>query len=184
MDTVSSPWFIPFVYVIISVHAYSLGEYLVCGGTALGWWNEQRIWLYKRTSSYLLAMVDTFLKLLGHSNSGFVISAKVSDEDVMRRYEEEKMEFGDVYTLMFKILSSLAMLNLFCLFRTVLKVVFIENVGETMALQIVLCGVLVLINWPLYDAAFVRKDKGKMASSVTLKSILIALSLCSLVDLI
>ncbi|KAK4420851.1 Cellulose synthase-like protein E1 [Sesamum alatum] len=178
---VSSFWILPFVYVIIGEHACSLAEYFCCGGTALGWWNEQRMWLYKRTSSYLFAAVDTFLKLVGYSDSGFVISAKVSDTDVSERYEQEKMEFGAV-SPMFTVLSSLAMLNLLCLavvFVNMIRAGVLESVHETVALQMLLCGVLVLINLPLYDAAFFRKDKGRMPSSVTLQSILVALLLCS-----
>ncbi|KAK6133030.1 hypothetical protein DH2020_033240 [Rehmannia glutinosa] len=158
----------------------------IIGGTALGWWNEQRIWLYKRTSSYLLAVVDTFFKMVGNSDSGFVISAKVSDQDVSQRYEQEKMEFGAI-SPMFTILSSLALLNLFCLIRMVTKVVWaggFESVHETMGLQVLLSGVLVLINLPLYNAAFFRKDKGRIPSSVTLKSALVALSLCTIYDLL
>lgn len=180
---VSSLWLLPFTYVIIAEHVYSFAEYLWSGGTALGWWNEQRMWVYKRTSSYLLAMVDSFLKLVGHSDSGFIISAKVSDQDVLERYEQERMEFGAT-SPMFTMLSSLALLNLLCLIGMVIKVIWAGgSVHQTLALQIVLCGVLVLINMPLYNAAFLRKDKGRLPSSVTLKSTLVALSLCTLYSL-
>ncbi|KAG6571763.1 Cellulose synthase-like protein E6, partial [Cucurbita argyrosperma subsp. sororia] len=73
IGTVSSPWLIPFTYVIFAKYAGSLVEYLLAGGTILGWWNEQRIWLYKRTSSYLFALIDTVLKTIGLSDSAFVI---------------------------------------------------------------------------------------------------------------
>ncbi|KAE8731505.1 Cellulose synthase-like protein E1 [Hibiscus syriacus] len=33
----SSPWFLPFAYVIISKYTYSLAEFLWSGGTVLGW---------------------------------------------------------------------------------------------------------------------------------------------------
>ncbi|XP_057795222.1 cellulose synthase-like protein E1 [Salvia miltiorrhiza] len=182
---VSSVWFLPFAYVMIAKHVYSFLEYLWSGGTALGWWNEQRMWLYKRTSSYLFAVTDTMLKLLGISDSGFVISAKVSDADVLERYEQEKIEFGGTPT--FTILSAVAMLNLLCLVGTVIRVIRageVESFHQTLALQIILCGVLVLINLPLYNAAFVRADKGRLASVVTLRSTLVALSLCSLYSLL
>ncbi|KAL0310937.1 UNVERIFIED_CONTAM: Cellulose synthase-like protein E1 [Sesamum angustifolium] len=151
---VSSFWILPFVYVIIGEHAFSLAEYL-CSGH--------------------------LLEVGGYSDSGFVISAKVSDMDVAQRYEQEKMEFGAI-SPMFTVLSSLAMLNLFCLALMVMKAIRagrLKSVHETMALHILLCGVLVLINLPMYSAAFFRKDKGRMPSSVTLKSILVTLLLCS-----
>ncbi|KAH6775830.1 cellulose synthase like E1 [Perilla frutescens var. hirtella] len=183
---VSSLWFLPFTYVITAEHIYSFLEYLWSGGTTLGWWNEQRMWLYKRTSSYLFAVIDSFLKLVGHSDSGFIISAKVSDKDVLERYEQEKMEFGATPP-MFTILSSLAMINLFCLIGLVIKVIWageVESFHQNLALQIAVCGVLVLINLPLYNAAFIRTDKGRLPSVVTLKSLLVALTLCSLYSLL
>ncbi|XP_050246399.1 cellulose synthase-like protein E1 isoform X2 [Quercus robur] len=177
---ISSPWFIPFAYVISAKNICALAEFLWCGGTIIGWWNNQRMWLYKRTSSYLFAFMDTILKLLGFAESGFVISTKIADQDVSQRYEKEIMEFG-TSTPMFTILSTLAMINLVC-FVGVLKEALmgkgIIRVYETMSLQFVLCGILVLINFPLYQALFLRKDKGKLPSSLAGKSIVLALLAC------
>ncbi|XP_002522779.2 cellulose synthase-like protein E1 [Ricinus communis] len=172
---VSSLWFIPFAYVITAKYVYSLAEFLWSGGTSLGWWNEQRIWLYKRTTSYLFAFLDTILKTVGLSDLDFVITAKVADGDVLQRYEEEIMEFG-VSSPMFTILATLAMLNLVCFVGVVKKVI---RIYETMSLQILLCGVLVLINLPLYKGLFVRKDKGKLPGSLIVKSSVLALVICT-----
>ncbi|KAM0049110.1 putative cellulose synthase (UDP-forming) [Helianthus debilis subsp. tardiflorus] len=62
---VSSFWILPFLYVIVSQYIYSLGEFVFCGGSVKGWWNEQRMWLFKRTTSYLLAFLDTLLGKFG-----------------------------------------------------------------------------------------------------------------------
>ncbi|XP_031259760.1 cellulose synthase-like protein E1 [Pistacia vera] len=177
----SSPWMIPFAYVIFAKYTYSLVEFLWSGGTILGWWNDQRIWLYKRTSSYLFAFIDTILKSLGFSESAFVVTAKVADEDVSQRYEKEIMEFG-ASSSMFTILATLALLNLFCLIGVLKKVILDQGIFrlyETMLLQILLCGVLVLINWPMYQGLFLRKDNGKMPSSIAAKSLVLALSACT-----
>ncbi|KAK2639637.1 hypothetical protein Ddye_027432 [Dipteronia dyeriana] len=50
---------------------------------------------------------------------------------------------------------------------------------DRMAMQILLCVVMVLINWPLYQALFFRQDKGKMPSSLTCESIGFALLACT-----
>ncbi|KAJ7960951.1 Cellulose synthase, partial [Quillaja saponaria] len=175
---ISSPWFIPFAYVMFAENTYSLVEFLWSGGTIYGWWNDQRMWLYKRTSSYLFAFIDTVLKLVGFSNSAFVITAKVADQDVSERYENEVMEFGTT-SPMLTLLATLALLNLFC-FGGVIAVTSKAGLGvcETMVLQVVLCGVLVLVNWPIYQGLFFRKDKGKLPSSVVVKSIGFALTAC------
>ncbi|XP_057515796.1 cellulose synthase-like protein E6 isoform X1 [Amaranthus tricolor] len=180
---ISSTWFLPFGYIIIAKNSYSLGEYLHCGSTLLGWWNEQRMWLYKRTTSYLLAIIDTILKLLGFSSMKFVITSKITDKNVSKRYENDIMEFG-VDSSMFVILESIALLNLFTFLAMVKKVMMgmkneREMLIDKLALQIVLCGVLVLINLPLYGSVL-RNDKGKMPIFVTIKAIFIALFICIL----
>ncbi|GMH25489.1 hypothetical protein Nepgr_027332 [Nepenthes gracilis] len=161
---ISSPWFLPFAYIIISKYTYSSVEYLRCQGTFRGWWNEQRAWLYKRNSSYLFAFLAIVLKLLGLSDQAFVVTAKAADKDVSERYESEIMEFGHS-SPMITLLATLALLNLLCF-------------ATTMGLQIVLCAVLVLINFPLYEAMFFRKDKGKMPMDVTMKSVVYAFVGC------
>ncbi|RDY00832.1 Cellulose synthase-like protein E1 [Mucuna pruriens] len=175
---ISSPWFIPFAYVIVGETTYSLLEFFFSGGTFQGWWNDLRIWLYKRTSSYLFACIDTILKLLGFSDSTFIITVKVIEEDASKRYEKEMMEFG-TSSPMLTILTTLALLNLFC-FLSVLKDAIVIRKGglegyETMVLQVLLCGFLVLINLPIYQGLFLRKDNGRLPTSVSIKSIVLAL---------
>ncbi|KAL5802192.1 hypothetical protein ACOSQ4_030497 [Xanthoceras sorbifolium] len=179
----SSLWFVPFAYVISAKYSYSLAEFLWSGGTILGWWNEQRIWLYKRTSSYLFGFIDAILKSAGFSDQAFMITAKVADEDVSERYLEEILEFG-ASSPMFTIITTLAGLNFFCLLGVVVKKLAMDAAGvlrffDTMALQILLCAVMILINWPLCQGLFFRQDSGKMPSSLTLQSIAFALLACT-----
>lgn len=122
--------------------------------------------------------MDTILRLLGFSETSFILTAKVADEDVSQRYEGEMMEFGGS-SPMFTILATLAMLNLFCVVGVVKKVGLDMEVYKTMALQILLAVVLLLINWPLYQGLFLRKDNGKMPWSLTVKSVLLALVACT-----
>ncbi|MBA0654049.1 hypothetical protein Goklo_021129, partial [Gossypium klotzschianum] len=180
---ISSPWVLPFVYVTFVHRAYSLAEFLWCGGTFRGWCNDQRIWLFKRTTSYLFAFFETILKLLGHSQLNFVVTAKVADEDVSKRYDQELIEFGAA-SPMFDILATLAMLNLFGSLGASKKATMDADqdskVLDQFGLQILLCLVLVTINLPVYQALFFRKDNGKMPTSVMYKSIVFALLACML----
>ncbi|EOA36706.1 hypothetical protein CARUB_v10012240mg [Capsella rubella] len=176
---VSSWWFIPFGYVTVAANAYSLAEFLWCEGTFRGWWNEQRMWLYRRTSSFLFGFKDTIMKLVGVSESAFVITAKVAEEEAAERYKDEAMEFG-VESPMFLLLGTLAMLNLFCMAAAVMRLASGDGGDlKTMGFQFVITGILVVINWPLYEGMLLRKDKGKMPMNVTVKSVVLAVSACT-----
>ncbi|KAK9267541.1 hypothetical protein L1049_009969 [Liquidambar formosana] len=178
---ISSPWVLPFVYLVIVACGYSFGEFLWCGGTIQGWWNEQRIWMFKRTTSYLFGFFATILKQLGLAKTAFVVTAKVADEDVSQRYEQEVMEFG-APSPMFTILATLAMLNLFSLAGVLKRVIMgmQTKVLGPFTLQIALCLLLVFINLPVYQGLFFRKDKGSMPTSVIYQSITIAMVACSM----
>jgi len=141
------------------------------------------MWLYKRTSSYLFAFVDNILKVFGFSNSDFIISTKVAEENVSQRYEKEIIEFGNS-SPMLTLLATLAMLNLFCLVGMLLKEVVLSRASVTlfkaMLFQVLLSGVLVLINIPIYQGLFLRRDKGRLPRSVAVTSTTLALSVCVL----
>ncbi|XP_027941442.1 cellulose synthase-like protein E1 [Vigna unguiculata] len=175
----SSSWLIPFAYVIVGETIYSLVESLSMGGSIRGWWNAVRMWLYLKTSAFFFAFVDGMLGFFGHSNSSFVVTSKTIEDGAAQRYEKEMMEFG-TSSPYFTVLATLALLNLFCLLSTLNDLVLAKSAfsGEKMALQVLVCGVLVFINFPIYEAIFLRKDKGRMPASVSVKSIALAFTAC------
>ncbi|CAK7323342.1 unnamed protein product [Dovyalis caffra] len=178
---VSSPWIQPFTYAIFANRAYDLVEFVWSGGTFQGWWNGQRMWVFKRTTSHLFGFSDAIRKLLGSTKSAFVITAKVADEDVSERYEKEMMEFG-VSSPMFNILATLALLNMFSFFGGIKMVIMnVESkVFDLLGMQIILCGLIFFISLPIYQGLFFRKDSGRMPNSVTYKSIIVSLLACSI----
>ncbi|GMI84527.1 cellulose synthase like E1 [Hibiscus trionum] len=175
---ISSIWGVPYLYVIVVHRVQSLVEFVWCGGTVQGWLNEQRMWLFKRTTSYFFAVIDHTLKLCRCSKSAFVVTRKVADDDVNRRYEQEIMDFG-YSSPMFTILATLALFNLFGLVALGTKKVVTDDVltkvFDIFGFQILLCCVLVFVNLPIYRAMFFRKDSGKIPAFVTLQSITLAL---------
>ncbi|CAA7027423.1 unnamed protein product [Microthlaspi erraticum] len=82
---------------------------------------------------------------------------------------------------MFVLLGTLGMLNLFCFAAAVMRLMTFRDGGDfqTMGLQFVITGLNVAINWPLYQGMLLRQDKGKMPMSVTVKSVVFALSACT-----
>lgn len=177
---VSSLWFIPFAYVVIGRNVYSLAEALNCNDTVNKWWNTQRMWLMRRITSYLYGAISTILKLLVGSKMGFVITAKVSGPDASKRYEQEVMEFGSA-SPMFIIIAITAFLNLVCLvFGLLIRSLSVEGLDQWF-IQIFLCGMVVVLNLPVYKAMFWRKDKGNLPGTVSWISIASCSIACLLV---
>uniref|UniRef100_J3MYG8 Cellulose synthase-like protein E6 n=1 Tax=Oryza brachyantha TaxID=4533 RepID=J3MYG8_ORYBR len=164
---ITSLWAIPFIYVFCMKTIYSLYEALLSGDTLKGWWNGQRMWMIRRITSYLYGFIDTIRKLLGLSKMSFKVTAKVSDDDEAKRYEQEILEFGSS-SPEYVIIATVALLNFVCLVGG-LSLWYIP--WNVFLLQFILCGMIVIMNIPIYEAMFVRKDKGSIPSSVTFAAV-------------
>ncbi|XP_078163906.1 cellulose synthase-like protein E6 [Carex rostrata] len=176
----TSPWFIPFAYVMVAKQIYSLIEALLTKEiTVRGWWNLQRMWLIKRLTSYLYGTLASFLKTLGVSKMGFTLTTKVSGEDLLKRYEKEIIEF-DTSPLTLDIIVSVALLNLACLVGATSHAVMEGWAGvlERYFLQIVLSGLVVAVNVVIYEGLLLRNDKGSIPWSVTLTSLGVVMLVC------
>lgn len=168
----SSLWAVAFAYVLAARLAYSLAEDLISGGTMRGWWNLQRMWLIRRTTSYFFALIDTVYKQLGISETSFALTAKVADGEVQqRRYEDEKIEFGSS-SVIYVIIATLALLNLLSVGYGIKRAMF-SGGSEAFMAQMVICGLIVVVSLPVYEALLFRSDKGSVPSSVLFKSIVI-----------
>lgn len=137
------------------------------------------MWLIRGTTSYFIALIDIFKRKLSLSETTFALTDKVVTEDATKRYEQEIMEFGSS-SLMFTMLATLALLNLFTLVGGIKKILMDFKALEQLIVQIVLCGIIVLINLPVYEALFIRSDNGRIPSSVMFKSVVLASVLCLL----
>eukprot|EP01018_Ginkgo_biloba_P031578 Gb_05207 [translate_table: standard] len=112
---VSDPWFLLFTSLTICAYEYDMVEFLCIGASVRSWWNEQRMWMLKRVTSYLVALMEVVVKLFGISDVGFEITNKVVlDSEAIKRYKAESFKFW-VESPMFVSPSVLAVVNLICL---------------------------------------------------------------------
>ncbi|RDX76910.1 Cellulose synthase-like protein E6, partial [Mucuna pruriens] len=180
----SSIWVLPFAYAFLATYGYSLCEYLSCGATTKGWWNLQRIKFIHRTTSYLFGFIDTITKQLGLSQTNFVITDKVVTEEVQKMYEQEVIDFGGSSTML-TILATVALLNLFGLVGGIKRILMdLEFRSSQFMVHITLSLLVVMINLPVYDALFIRSDKGCISFSIMLKSIVLSSLACCLAPFI
>ncbi|XP_050215649.1 cellulose synthase-like protein E6 isoform X2 [Mercurialis annua] len=182
---VSSRWFIPFAYVFLSTNVYSMVEESFCGDTIRAWWNLQRSLMIRRTTVYFFAFIDTIIKQLGLSQTTFLVTPKTNTEDVSKRYEQEIIEFGSS-SVVFTIVATLAMLNIFSLIGGIIIKIVISFDLDFQAIdmlipQVGLCVVVVMLNFPAYHAMFFRHDRGRLPPDVTIKSIIFASCICFMV---
>uniref|UniRef100_A0A0D6QSW0 Glycosyltransferase 2-like domain-containing protein n=1 Tax=Araucaria cunninghamii TaxID=56994 RepID=A0A0D6QSW0_ARACU len=181
---ISSPWFLLFVFLSVTAHTRNAIELVWIGYSFKGWWNEQRMWMIKGVSSYLFGLIQVICKLTGISKVGFELTDKVYDRQAGKRYEEENFEFGVASTL-FVPPATVALINLISLLGGITQVIRQGyECFESMFVQLVLSSFIVINSYPIYEGMFVRKDKGRMPTTITLFSVVAAMVACSLAPLI
>ncbi|XP_071693115.1 cellulose synthase-like protein G3 [Rutidosis leptorrhynchoides] len=168
---VSDPWFMLYAISFIGAYGQEFLEFKLAGGTTRGWFNEQRAWIIRCLSSYLLGMVEFTLTKLHIYSTRFTITSKVVDEEANKRYDQGMMEFG-VESPFFYPISVAALINLVAFVNGIVHILEYGRLEEFFV-QLFLSGFGVVNGWPIYEAMFIRSDHGKMPLKITLVSIVI-----------
>ncbi|KAJ0104749.1 hypothetical protein Patl1_17489 [Pistacia atlantica] len=179
---VSEPWFLLYSFLFIGAYAKEWLEFILEGSTFRKWWNDQRIWMIRGLTCFLFGSIEYLLQSFGISASGFNVTSKVLDDEQSKRYEQEIFEFG-VPSPMFVTLATSAIINLFSFFKGFLDIISGNNM-EGLFLQMFLAGFLMVNCLPVYEAMFLRSDKGKMPTKITLISTFLAGALYAAASLI
>ncbi|KAI3693698.1 hypothetical protein L1987_76648 [Smallanthus sonchifolius] len=174
---VSNPWFPLYIFLFFGAYVKNLVEFMLAGGVFIKWWNNQRMWLVLGCSSYPFAIAEWVLKSLGLSTHEFIVTSKVIDDDLSKRYKKCLFEFG-VESPLFLTISVAAVVNLLSFVTGVIQVVR-KGSFEELCAQLLIVGFAVVNSWPIYDAMVLRSDKGKMPVITTLKATCVALVICS-----
>ncbi|XP_030454109.1 cellulose synthase-like protein G3 [Syzygium oleosum] len=184
---VSEPWFLLYIFLFLGAYAQDLADFVLAGhnGTFRRWWNDQRMCLIRGLTSYVFGAIELALKSLGIAAHGFNVTSKVLDDEQSKKYEQGLFEFGAV-SPMFVVLALAAIFNLVSLVQGLMVVVARRSdvdAVQGLVLQILLAGFGVVNGWPIYEAMFIRSDKGRMPTKVTLVSACIASLIYTVVSL-
>lgn len=179
---VSEPWFLLYLFLFLGAYGQDMIEFLISGhGATFGqWWSDQRIWLIRSLTCYISGLLEFGLKSLGMSTHGFNVTSKANNSEHTKMYDQGVFDFG-ASSPMFISLSVAALVNLVAVARglTLAR----EFAVESFALQVLLASFGAVNGWPLYEAMFLRSDKGKLPTKVTLVSAFVASLLCAAASL-
>ncbi|MCL7023980.1 hypothetical protein MKW94_020923 [Papaver nudicaule] len=173
---VSDPWFFLYVFVFLGSYIQDCLDFVLMGSTFQRWWNDQRMWSIRGISSYLFGSIDFFLKSLGISSFGFVITSKVIDDEQNKHYEQGVFEFGVVSPL-FVPLTTTSIINFITFSVGVTRLILGHTKLDEIFIQLMILGFGIVNCLPIYEAIILRNDKGKMPSKIIVVSCLLAFTL-------
>ncbi|KAE8717158.1 putative Cellulose synthase like G3 [Hibiscus syriacus] len=160
------PWFLLHVFLFIGAYGQDFIEYVIEGSSFRKWWSSQRMWMIRNLSSFAFATAECLLKSTGLSSYGFIVTSKVVDDEQYKRYYRGMWEIGVPSTLLVPPTTA-AIINLLSfIWGAVLIFSGGRDVGESLVLQMVLAGCIVLNCLPIYEAIALRSDHGKMPTKL------------------
>ncbi|KAI3469092.1 hypothetical protein Pfo_025755 [Paulownia fortunei] len=178
---VSDPWFFLYMFLFLGAYGQDFLEFILAQGTTLRWWSDQRMFLIRVLSSDLFGTLEYISNNLGIAARGFNVTNKVNDNELRKRYDEGKFEFG-VASPMFVPFSTAAIVNLVAFFGGFLQVLRGRDLTELFG-QMVLASFGVVNSWPVYEAMVLRTDKGRMPTKITIISVFLAWALFAVISL-
>ncbi|KAH9804276.1 hypothetical protein KPL71_002079 [Citrus sinensis] len=99
--------------------------------------------IIRRTTALFFKFIDVIIKRLRLSQASIY------------RHCQEIMEFGSS-SVVFTIAATLAILNLFSLIGGLFNIIFLDfGALQNLVSQMILCGLMVLVNVPIYEALFI-----------------------------
>ncbi|KAI3703484.1 hypothetical protein L1987_73592 [Smallanthus sonchifolius] len=179
---VTDPWFLLYAFLFLGAYGQDCYDFILFNSTYKRWWNDQRIWLIRGLSPYLFGLVEYMIKHLGIATQGFNVTSKVQDDEQSKRYDQGLMEFG-IHSPMFIPFTIASIVNLFALIFGMIRLVNIWSL-ERLFVQLFITSFGVLNSWPIYEAMFLRSDKGSMPIKTITISMFLASVICGGVSLI
>ncbi|KAH9307461.1 hypothetical protein KI387_035372 [Taxus chinensis] len=173
LPKIQDPAFITAAGLFISVHGYGHYEHLTSGCSAREWWNSLRTWLITILSASLFAIFDVVMKLMGLSETVFVVTPKGGDEE-----EASVGDFTFDSSPLFIPPTTVILINLAAIIQRTSQIVGGHSELKDNLFGEYFCSVWVLINLRPFLKGLVRKGKLGLPWSIVIKSGALALFVC------
>ncbi|KAK8988090.1 hypothetical protein V6N11_065689 [Hibiscus sabdariffa] len=175
----SSSLFMVFSYIFVMSQLKHLEEVLSTGDPIRTWWDEQRIWTMKAIVSYTIGTVNAVLKCFGLKEANFVPTNKVADVEQIMFYQKGLFNF-QASTI---VLVPLVTLNIICFVVGAVRSI-VDGSFDAMFGQIFISFYVLAVHYPVIDGMILRKDEGRVPTSVTMLSLAISISVLGFGSLI
>ncbi|PIA45288.1 hypothetical protein AQUCO_01700670v1 [Aquilegia coerulea] len=172
---VSDLWFAIFLVIYLSSLIQTLMEVLITGGSLKLFWNEQRLAFFIRSTSNLFACFGYLKKCIGMKEIDFTLTNKSSKDGEMIKYQMDVYDFETDRKFLL-ILTTIVSLNITSLAIGIRRAIMEETYNEWFG-QIFLSLIITVLNYPLIEGMIIRKDEGRIPTSITLLSILLVIVL-------
>ncbi|EXB55544.1 Cellulose synthase-like protein G2 [Morus notabilis] len=169
---VSNSFFIIFVLILISSLAQQSYEILITGGPFRSLIYEQRIWMIKAITSHLYGTLDAFMERIGMRAASFVPTNKVENDERVKLYEKGAYDFR-TSKMFLAPLVALVTLNTGSLLVGIGRAILVGDLDK-MFVQVFIPFYILAINYPIIEGMVIRKDKGRIPTSITILSAMLS----------
>ncbi|GFP95898.1 cellulose synthase-like protein g2, partial [Phtheirospermum japonicum] len=169
---VSSPFFVVFAIVFLSAQLIHVQEILSTGHSIRAWSNEQRMWMMKSLTSYLYATLEAIMEKIGLRTASFLPTNKVVDDEQAKRYQMGIYDFQASPMFMVP-LCTLYILSVASFMVGFGRILHASGKGNEMVMQTLIALFGAVLHFPLFEGMVLRKDKGRISTSVSLVSAVI-----------
>ncbi|XP_011091168.1 cellulose synthase-like protein E1 [Sesamum indicum] len=171
---VSDPFFIVFAFVFLASQLKHVQEVMSYGDSLMSYLYELRMWMMRSASSFLYGSLGAILDKIGLHEAHFTLTNKAGDDEQAKLYQEGIYDFQASPVLIAPI-CSLYILNVIS-FVVGMGRIFRTQSGSEMLVQAFIPLFGVIVNYQVFEGMVLRKDRGRISTSVSLLSAVIAIS--------
>ncbi|KAL3626391.1 hypothetical protein CASFOL_029940 [Castilleja foliolosa] len=169
---VSDPFFVVFAFIFLASQLKHVQEVMFFGDSFMTALYELRVWMMKSASSYVYATLGAFLDKFGLQKANFSLTNKVVDDEQDERFNKGIYDFQGS-TMVISPICILYILNLASFIFGITGIIQNHKADE-LFVQAFISFFGIIVNYHVFEGMVLRKDRGRVSTSVTLLSLVIA----------